>query len=118
MTDTEYNGWTNFATWRVALEMFNALAEDQVKEWWTQCAENSSNGVPSIYLFSRFIKEMTVEAIFEAVEPLKPPKTYRDITMPEIVAGWAAAFVNNVNFDEIAEHLHADYIAPIETGQS
>ena len=25
MNDTQYNGWTNYATWRVNLEMFDGL---------------------------------------------------------------------------------------------
>lgn len=25
MTDTKYNGWTNYATWRVNLEMFDGF---------------------------------------------------------------------------------------------
>lgn len=28
MTDTKYNGWTNYATWRVNLEMFDGFEPD------------------------------------------------------------------------------------------
>lgn len=30
MTDTNYNGWTNYATWRVNLEMFDGHPVDQI----------------------------------------------------------------------------------------
>jgi len=30
MTDTTYNGWTNYATWRVNLEMFDGWDADQL----------------------------------------------------------------------------------------
>mgnify|MGYP003651845217 FL=1 len=29
MKDTQYNGWTNYATWRVNLEMFDGLDLDR-----------------------------------------------------------------------------------------
>ena len=28
MKDTKYNGWTNYATWRVNLEMFDGMEND------------------------------------------------------------------------------------------
>jgi hypothetical protein len=32
MTDTKYNGWTNYATWRVNLEMFDGFEPDYEME--------------------------------------------------------------------------------------
>ena len=29
MSDTQYNGWTNYATWRVNLELFDGLDLDR-----------------------------------------------------------------------------------------
>ena len=118
MGDSEYNGWTNYATWRVCLEMFDGLPAEQVLTWWHQAAENDPENEPSVYALSVFLKKNAIEAIYEAVEPLKPPQTYRDITMPEIMAGWAAAFVNEVNFFEIAEHMYADYIETAENREA
>ena len=39
MSDTKYNGWTNYATWRVNLEMFDGMefdhypSDDELKEF-------------------------------------------------------------------------------------
>jgi hypothetical protein len=30
MTNTDYNGWTNYATWRVNLEIFDGM---EPREW-------------------------------------------------------------------------------------
>ena len=30
MTDTTYNGWTNYATWRVNLEIFDGMSPRDV----------------------------------------------------------------------------------------
>ena len=32
MNDTEYNGWTNYATWRVNLEIFDDLFDERTDE--------------------------------------------------------------------------------------
>lgn len=29
----KYNGWTNYATWRVNLEMFDGMQIDPLDEW-------------------------------------------------------------------------------------
>ena len=46
MSDTTYNGWTNYATWRVNLEMFDGgdfsgCDADYFKETAIQCIEES-----------------------------------------------------------------------------
>lgn len=39
MTDTKYNGWTNYATWRVNLEIFDGMdfdhypTDDELREY-------------------------------------------------------------------------------------
>ena len=70
MTDTKYNGWTNYATWRVNLEMF-----DGFEGGWT--AKSAREYVEMI------IEESTPEGVA------------RD---------YAMAFLNDVNWHEIAEH--------------
>ena len=71
MTDTKYNGWTNYATWRVNLEMFDG-----------------------------FEPEGTMEADdykFMAIEYLEADGT------AGIAFDYAMAFIDNVNWHEIAE---------------
>ena len=37
MNDTKYNGWTNYATWRVNLEMFDG--SEQENQWTADSAK-------------------------------------------------------------------------------
>jgi hypothetical protein len=68
MTD-KYNGWTNYATWRVNLEMFDGVEE----------------------FFSPESARDMVESIIE------------ETTEPGIARDYAMAFLNDVNWYEIAE---------------
>jgi len=70
MQNTTYNGWTNYATWRVNLEMFDG-SECQ----WT--AESARD----------FVEEIIIDTTDEGVG--------RD---------YALAFLEDVNWQEIAEH--------------
>jgi len=89
MADTTYNGWSNYATWRVQLEMFdNIPAQD-------------FNGVddeePDVYQLSLDMKERAeyyIECSSEA----------------GFARDYAMAFLSDVNWYELAEHMVADYI--------
>jgi hypothetical protein len=89
MNDTTYNGWTNYATWRVQLEMFdNIPAQD-------------FNGVddeePNVYQLSLDMKERAeyyVECSSEA----------------GFARDYAMAFLSDVNWYELAEHMVAAYV--------
>ena len=89
MNDTTYNGWTNYATWRVQLEMFdNIPAQD-------------FNGVddeePDVYQLSLDMKERAeyyIECSSEA----------------GFARDYAMAFLSDVNWYELAEHMIAAYI--------
>jgi hypothetical protein len=72
MTDTKYNGWTNYATWRVNLEMFDN----------NDCGLENCN--------ADAFKEIAIE-ILEA-----------DGTAG-LAFDYAMAFIDNVNWHEIAE---------------
>jgi hypothetical protein len=87
--DTKYNGWTNYATWRVNLEMFDGLDPremflDEVK-------------ADSAYALSKQLEEYADNVICDDAN--------RD-------SGWAIdyarAFLADVNWYEIAEHMLDD----------
>lgn len=73
-----YNGWANYATWRVMLEMFDGYDPE---------------GSP-----------VTAEYCEELAE---------DIISTDCPAGlaldYARAFLSNVDWREIADHINADY---------
>ena len=74
MSDKTYNGWTNYATWRVNLEMF-----DGSENYWT--AESA--------------KDFVIEII-------------EDTTREGVGRDYALAFIDDVNWHEIAEHYQEE----------
>jgi hypothetical protein len=77
-TDNKYNGWANYATWRINLEIFDCFdIEDYSKE---------------SYELSKQLEDYVEEIIF--------------IDVPDGLAkDYAGAFIRQVNYYEIAEHL-------------
>ena len=76
MSNETYNGWTNYPTWRVHLEMFDGMEIDD---------PISPEG----------LREMAEELI----ENYSSPGFARDFAM---------AFLADVNWHEIADHLNDD----------
>lgn len=78
-----YNGWTNYATWRIALEIFDAFNIYDL---------TTSTDIHDIR-----------HAIREYVEELLSIDTPN-----ELAYSYAYAFIEQVNWYEIAEHLLED----------
>jgi len=83
-TNTRYNGWTNYATWRVSLEVFDGL---NPFDYFSDCNPDD------IYGLSKDLQDYADEVLFE------------DATVEGLAAGYARAFLADVNWYEIAEHL-------------
>lgn len=81
--DTKYNGWTNYATWRVNLEMFDGQPVDVI--------DDSSDP----WVIGQYCKEMAEEFIGEGATGC--------------AFDYAMAFIADVNWYEIAEHMIEDY---------
>ena len=89
MSDTKYNGWTNYATWRVNLEMFDGAN-------WNDYYIGS---FPEPYDLGLALKEHTQDLIYEAGGG-----------EGNIAVDYALAFLSDVNWYEIAAHMIADNI--------
>lgn len=89
MSDKTYNGWTNYATWRVNLEVFNA-GDGQ--------AFNLSQ---EAYDLGHDLKAYAEDLIDISSEP-------------GIARDYALAFLSDVNWYEIAKHMIADYADEVE----
>ena len=76
MNNEKYNGWTNYATWRINLEVFDGFEIDQ----------------DDAYELSEYLKEYLSDYLIET-------------TSEGIARDYALAFVSDVNYYEIAEHL-------------
>ena len=89
MNDTKYNGWTNYATWRVNLEIFDGFDPRDAFE-----DINDPNGWQE-----------------DLADNLKE---YADLIIDNgsssgLALDYARAFLSDVNWHEIAQHLIADY---------
>jgi hypothetical protein len=80
-----HNGWTNYATWRINLEIFDNIDSDN----WAEDIDNLSK-----YEFGQWLKEY--------VEQLLDSKN-------DLAESYALAFINDVNWSEIAEHIIDTY---------
>ena len=78
-TRQTYNGWTNYATWRIALEWFDDFNPDKYE---TEPAELA--GVLQSYV-EQTLEDTSVQS--------------------QIVLDYALAFTSDVNWYEIAQHL-------------
>jgi len=108
MKDQTYNGWTNYETWRIALECFDGVA---IEDFYSR--DEYLNEV-----INPFMAEHADEPNDEAVSYFKvqmirfwadylecrPLGMLDEIECPT-VRGWALSFVQECNFNEIAEHL-------------
>ena len=80
MNDKTYNGWTNYATWRVNLEVF-----DDFRVMDTHLLDDT-------YALSDYLRD-TVEVYIE------------DSSTEGLARDYAMAFLSDVNWYEIAKHM-------------
>jgi len=83
--DKTYNGRTNYATWRVNLEIFDGL--DPSDMGWKRL---------DTYEFSQALKEYANEIL-------------EMDTKEGLALDYARAFISDVNWDEIAEYMRDAY---------
>ena len=76
----EYNGWTNYATWRINLDIVDGIEIDTIT-----CAE--------------YIKEYVEDVVFSQ---------YELGNGSHLVEDYARTFVSEVNFYEIAQRINEE----------
>ena len=81
-TRTTYNGWHNYATWRIALEWFDNF--------------NPNEHETDVYDLSQQLRQYVEETLEEMT------------VQSTLVLDYALAFTSDVNWYEIAEHLIND----------
>ena len=85
MSDKTYNGWTNYATWRVNLEVFD-------------CQENNwdwFNMDQDVYGLAQDLRAYVEESI-------------ENSSTEGLARDYALAFLSDVNWHEIALHMVAE----------
>ena len=83
--DNTYNGWHNYATWRVSLEIFDGMEIDEPWSW-----ERCKDYVEEI-LENEFI-DQSKSSTFDGSNTL--------------VLSYALAFINDVAWGEISKYLN------------
>ena len=92
MSDTTYNGWSNYATWRISLEVFDGVTLEDM---------NTVEVDP--YELKDYLQEYAEEIIFlDSHIGGKTPSS--------LMEDYARAFLSDVNWYEIAKHMVNDYI--------
>jgi hypothetical protein len=92
MSDTTYNGWSNYATWRISLEVFDGITLEDM---------NTVEVDP--YELKDYLKDYAEEIIFlDSHIGGKTPNS--------LMEDYARAFLSEVNWYEIAKHMVNDYI--------
>ena len=92
MEKQTYNGWTNYATWRVNLEIFDGF---DPREHFT----DASNDEAWIDDLAENLKVYADDYIIYNNES----------STNSLMADYARAFLSDVNWHEIAQHMIADY---------
>ncbi len=97
MDNKEYNGWSNYATWRVNLEIIDGI--NFVKE-----DISGSEDKLTLATIADFLKDNVVE---DAI-------TNHGELSEGLALDYARAFVSEVNYYEIAKHLVEKYPSLLE----
>jgi len=79
----EYNGWTNYATWRVNLELFSDM---DYKDYFDKFPDTEA------------LEDYVENVVFE---------NYNDTL--GLVEDYARVFLSEVNYHEILEHIRENY---------
>ena len=90
MTDNTYNGWTNYATWRVNLEIFDGF--NPIEDWGLELDERGAGDEYAKEQLAEALENYAAEVIFEGSEKRN------------IADSYAEAFLSDVNWYEIASH--------------
>ena len=94
MNDKTYNGWTNYATWRANLEIFDGLETSEMFDLTLDAWD-----------LGHVLQDYAEEVVDMSI---------RDHEAPSIAQDYALAFLADVNWYEIAKHMIDDAKAEAE----
>ena len=77
---SKYNGWTNYATWRVHLEILGDIQFDE-------------------HVSADYLKEIVEDCVFS---------NYEIYSGSHLVEDYARSFISNVNYYEIAQYINEE----------
>jgi hypothetical protein len=86
-----YNGWTNYATWRVNLEIFDG------RDWADEIEDSDAETLEDFTAELRQRLQDDAESVLD------------ETSADGLVKDYALAFLSDVNWGEIAQHIAEDY---------
>ena len=102
MDKEQYNGWRNYATWRVNLELIDndEYWHEYIEENFTEDDKwNDVDEDTRIYELSQAVESYVDELLFQNSHT----------GVDSIVASYASSFLGDVSWYQIAKHLLEDY---------
>lgn len=115
MSNETYNGYTNFATWKVNLEYFDGWLENKEDEEIKEIAALTTLAERNKYVDTEGIDkkwhddatdaiefcDSLKEEVEEAIDSIDTDRGY----IADLAKGWALTFLNEVNWVEIADSI-------------
>lgn len=97
MEKKTYNGWTNYATWRVSLEILND---------WESSIEANPEDFTKFVVNGEISKEDKMDIVYDLSKELQNvvEEIMDSYDTDSIVRSYADSFLSDVNYYEIAEH--------------
>ena len=89
MSDRTYNGWTNYETWRINLEIFDGLEQGE--------------------MFDLTLDAWDLGQVLQSYAEEVVSMSVQDPNAPSLALDYAMAFLSDVNWYEIAVGMIADY---------
>ena len=93
--DTRYNGWTNYATWRVNLEVFDGATAGDIMGTDPDGVDRDDDLAALALALSEHAELLIEEQTTDAPQGL--------------ARSFAMSFLSDVNWGEIAEHMLSDW---------
>jgi len=103
VTDTKYNGWTNYETWCVNLWMSNDQGSD---EYYRELAQETYNRAEPEPSFTR--DEVATRNLSDTLEGEFDERQSELVGVTGVFADLLNASLSEVNWYEIAEHYISD----------
>jgi hypothetical protein len=93
MNEKTYNGWSNYATWRIQLEVFDGVEPEHF-----DLKEGEDMLLVDVYELSQAMENYADEVIFSECR-------YDERSPTRLIEDYARAFLQEVNWYEIASYF-------------